>query len=147
MTDDSNGNEKTRRTFLKEVAAYGSGLALTGDRGEFFQNHRLLAYRRPPHRAAYVVETKLGWSFYTVRDVMTDQASYISTLEKVAALGYKEVEPARWSYGLSPKDFRALLDRLGLSMPKHRIPAAHWKGPTRGHSRDSRSAGPEVYRH
>jgi sugar phosphate isomerase/epimerase len=48
---------------------------------------------------------------------MTDPKSYVATLEKVAAIGYKEVEPAGGYGGLDPKEFRALLDRLGLSMP------------------------------
>jgi hypothetical protein len=36
---------------------------------------------------------------------------------KVAGIGYKEIEPAGGYGNLSPKEFRALLDRLGLSMP------------------------------
>jgi hypothetical protein len=38
-------------------------------------------------------------------------------LEKVAGIGYKEIEPAGGYGNLSPKEFRALLDRLGPSMP------------------------------
>ena len=48
---------------------------------------------------------------------MTDPKSYVSTLEQVAAIGYKEIEPAGGYAGMEPKDFRAMLDRLGLSMP------------------------------
>ena len=48
---------------------------------------------------------------------MTDPKSYVATLEQVAAIGYKEIEPAGGYAGMEPKDFRAMLDRLGLSMP------------------------------
>jgi sugar phosphate isomerase/epimerase len=52
---------------------------------------------------------------FTVRDLI--QKDYEGTLAKVAEIGYKEVEPASGYAGLSPKDFRAMLDRYGLSMP------------------------------
>src|SRR5687767_10671668 len=42
---------------------------------------------------------------------------YVGVLEKVAGIGYKEIEPSGGYGNLSPKEFRALLDRLGLSMP------------------------------
>ncbi len=60
---------------------------------------------------------QIGLELFTVRDVMTDPKSYVATLEKVAEIGYKEVEPAGGYGGLGPTEFRALLDRLGLSMP------------------------------
>jgi sugar phosphate isomerase/epimerase len=58
---------------------------------------------------------QVGLELFTVRDLT--QKDYQGTLEKVAEIGYKEVEPAGGYGGLSPKDFRALLDRLGLAMP------------------------------
>jgi sugar phosphate isomerase/epimerase len=39
------------------------------------------------------------------------------TLARVAEIGYKEVEPAGGYNNLEPKQFRALLDRYGLTMP------------------------------
>ena len=60
-------------------------------------------------------QSRIGLELYTVRDLMA--ADYVGVLEKVAAIGYKEIEPAGGYNNLSPKDFRALLDRLGLSMP------------------------------
>ena len=60
-------------------------------------------------------QSRIGLELYTVRDLMA--ADYVGVLEKVAAVGYKEIEPAGGYNNLSPKDFRALLDRLGLSMP------------------------------
>jgi sugar phosphate isomerase/epimerase len=60
-------------------------------------------------------QSRIGLELYTVRDLMA--ADYVCVLEKVAAIGYKEIEPAGGYNNLSPKNFRALLDRLGLTMP------------------------------
>jgi sugar phosphate isomerase/epimerase len=114
MTDNGNSNEKTRRTFLKEAAAYSAGLAVAASAANFGEAPASAAQATA---ASGMWAKQIGLELFTVRDVTTDQKSYISTLEKVAALGYKEVEPAGGYAGLSPKDFRAVLDRLGLSMP------------------------------
>ena len=55
--------------------------------------------------------SRIGLELYTVRDLMA--TDYVGVLEKVAGIGYKEIEPAGGYGNLSPKDFRALLDRLG----------------------------------
>jgi len=113
-------NRTDRRTFLKEVAVAGGALAAaTGLRGLTASTASAQFGQAP---AAPVVSTspwakQIGLELFTVRDVMTDPKSYVATLEKVAAIGYKEVEPAGGYAGMEPKDFRALLDRLGLSMP------------------------------
>jgi len=64
-----------------------------------------------------------AWSLYTVRDLM--ERDFEGTLAKLAALGYREVEPAN-AYNMSPRHFRAMLDRHGLSAP-----STH-SGPTVG---------------
>ncbi len=56
-----------------------------------------------------------GLELYTVRDQMA--ADFEGVLAKVAAIGYKEVEPASGYNNMSPTQFRAMLDRFGLSMP------------------------------
>lgn len=56
-----------------------------------------------------------GLEMFTVRDVLAKD--YEGTIAKVAAMGYKEIEPASGYGGLDPKQFRAMLDRYGLSMP------------------------------
>lgn len=58
---------------------------------------------------------QIGLELYTVRDLTPKD--YEGTLAKVAEIGYKEVEPASDYAGMQPKQFRAMLDRLGLSMP------------------------------
>jgi sugar phosphate isomerase/epimerase len=64
--------------------------------------------------AGYHKIDKLGVQLYTVRDLM--KADFEGTLAKVAAIGYKEVEFAGY-FDHSPKDVRAILDRLGLTSP------------------------------
>lgn len=57
---------------------------------------------------------KIGVQLYTVRDLMKQDFS--GTLEKVAKIGYKEVEFAGY-FDNQPKDVRKLLDGLGLTAP------------------------------
>ncbi len=64
---------------------------------------------------------QIGLELYTVRDLMAKD--YEGILAKVAEIGYREVEPAT-NYGdLKPKEFRAMLDRYGLSMPSTHVGA------------------------
>jgi len=58
---------------------------------------------------------QIGIELYTVRDLM--ETDFEGTLAKLAALGFREVEPANGYNNMSPKAFRAMLDRLGLSAP------------------------------
>lgn len=106
--------EETRRMFLKQVASAYGGIALAGYAATLAAPAVLAAGRS---EATAKWTKQVGLELFTVRDMMTDQKSYTSTLEQVAAIGYKEIEPAEGYAGLEPKDFRALLDRLGLSMP------------------------------
>src|SRR5580693_6760404 len=115
MTQNHNGNGKSRRTFLKEVAAYSGGIAIAGYATGFGESLAFAGKAADVSTAKWAKQ--VGLELFTVRDVMTDPKSYVATLEQVAAIGYKEVEPAGGYAGMEPKDFRAMLDRLGLSMP------------------------------
>jgi sugar phosphate isomerase/epimerase len=96
-----------RRTFLKGVASYSGAFALAA---------------HPAQAAAPDWKKQAGLEMYTVRD-LTDK-DYEGTLAKVAEIGYKEIEAAT-NYGkLEPKQFRARLDRLGLSMPSTHVGAS-----------------------
>jgi sugar phosphate isomerase/epimerase len=65
---------------------------------------------------------QIGLEMYTVRDLTPKD--YEGTLAKVAAIGYKEIEPASANYaGMEPKQFRAMLDRYGVTMPSTHIGA------------------------
>jgi sugar phosphate isomerase/epimerase len=60
----------------------------------------------------------VGLQLYTVRELLV--ADPVGTLEAVAATGYREVEFAGY-HGLTPTQWKAELDRLGLTAP-----AAHF---------------------
>jgi sugar phosphate isomerase/epimerase len=95
-----------RRDFLKHIAAYSGALAVA----------------RQAAQAAPDFKKQIGLEMYTVRDLMAKD--YEGTFAKVAEIGYKEVEPASNAYGgLEPKQYRAMLDRYGLSMPSTHVPA------------------------
>ncbi len=74
-----------------------------------------------------MAQTSTGWNkqigleLYTVRDLLPKD--YEGTLAKVAEIGYKEVEPATNYAGMEPKQFRAMLDKFGLSAPSTHVGA------------------------
>ena len=61
---------------------------------------------------------KIGIQLYTVRDAMVEDP--IGTLKAIAAMGYDDVEVAGYTsgkyYGMKPKEFKMVLDDLGLSV-------------------------------
>ena len=80
--------------------------------------------------AAAPVRETLGIQLYSVRDDMKKDPS--GTLKKLADMGYRHVEHANYVdqkfYGYAQKDFKKLLDDLGLKMPSGhtRMNAEHW---------------------
>jgi sugar phosphate isomerase/epimerase len=71
-----------------------------------------------------------GVQLYSIRDEM--KADPLGTLKALAAMGYKHVEHANYIdrkfYGWSAKDFKKILNDLGLKMPSgHTVLASrHW---------------------
>jgi sugar phosphate isomerase/epimerase len=63
---------------------------------------------------------RIGVQLYTVRDLL--QQDFEGTIERVARIGYKEVEFAGY-YNRPPEQVRALLDRLGITAPSSHIAA------------------------
>jgi sugar phosphate isomerase/epimerase len=61
----------------------------------------------------------IGVQLYTVRTAMQEDLE--RTLERVAAIGYKEVEFAGY-FDRTPQQIRALLDQNGLSAPSAHLP-------------------------
>ena len=61
---------------------------------------------------------RIGVQLYTVRDTM--KTDFEGTLEKVAAIGYSEVEFAGY-FDHSPADVRAILDRHHLTAPSEHV--------------------------
>src|SRR3954465_4917686 len=107
-----NDSGTTRRSFVKGVAVAVGGIALTSRAGDVFASTATAASRVA---AAPNWADQIGLELYTVRDLTPKD--YIGTLEKIAAIGYKEIEPAGGYNNMSPKQYRAVLDRLGLRMP------------------------------
>ena len=106
----------SRRNFIKH-----SALALTA--ASILPGHLL---------AGVTARETLGIQLYSVRDDMKADPS--GTLAKLAALGYKNVEHANYIdhkfYGYGQKEFKTLLNGLGLKMPSGhtRMNAEHWDG-------------------
>jgi sugar phosphate isomerase/epimerase len=105
----------TRRSFLKGLAGFGLGataaMSFPADvSASFGWSHRL--GRPGPLR------DRIGLQLYTVRDLL--QEDFEGTIERVAKIGYRELEFAGY-YGRSPQQVRALLDRLGLKSPSAHI--------------------------
>jgi len=90
----------TRRTFVQTTLAAAAASALPGTA---FAQKKLGA---------------IGLQLYSVRGLMKEDLP--GTLQKVAAIGFKEVEFAGL-FERSPKDVRALLDKNGLTSPASHI--------------------------
>ena len=101
----------TRRQFLQQVT-FGSAAALVASRSQ-----SLAAWQAADASQWW---SRIGLELYTVRDLL--MADYEGTLAKVAEIGYTEVEPTSYN-NMSPKEFRAMLDRLKLTMPSTHAPA------------------------
>ncbi len=91
-----------RRDFLKISAS----AALGGLYLEELQAHAALPAKKSLE--------KIGVQLYSVRDLM--KQDFAGTLEKVAKIGYKEVEFAGY-FDHTPEDVKKLLDGLGLKAP------------------------------
>ena len=106
--------QHSRRSFIKY-----SGLALAAAGilpNQFF--------------AETAAKETLALQLYSVRDDMKKDPA--GTLKKLAETGYKHVEHANYIdhkfYGYAQKEFRTILDGLGLKMPSGhtRMNAEHW---------------------
>lgn len=93
----------TRRSFLADASILSGAALAVGGLSE------ALAQTTPDWKK------QIGLELFTVRDAM--QKDYEGVLAKIASYGYKEIEPASGYNNLSAKDFRAMIDRYGLSVP------------------------------
>lgn len=104
----------SRRDFIKQGAL---ALAATS------------LFNKPLFAAAREQEI-MGLQLYCVRDEM--KADPLSTLQALAEIGFKYVEHANYVdrkfYGWTPKEFKKVLDDLGMKMPSgHTVMAPqHW---------------------
>jgi sugar phosphate isomerase/epimerase len=100
-----------RRTFLETASAVTAATLLSR-----------LGWAAAEHKAE-----NIGVQLYTVRDAIAKD--FDGSLAKVAAVGYKEVELAGFSFdngevhyfGKTPKELRAALDHHGLAAPSTHV--------------------------
>ncbi|OLE52101.1 MAG: xylose isomerase [Bacteroidetes bacterium 13_1_20CM_4_60_6] len=114
-----------RRTFLQTLgaAALAAGLDRAG-------------MGVPPRPAATL--DRIGLQLYTVRGAL--ERDFEGTLDRVAAIGYREVEFAGY-YGKTPHDVWAALEKRGLAAPSAHVPFEALKGNWRGALEDARVIG------
>lgn len=82
----------------------------------------------------------LGVQLYTVRGEMEEDVE--ATLERVAAIGYEEVEFAGY-FGHSPAEIRRMLERTGLKAPAAHVTEPLWNGTWARALDDAAEAGHE----
>lgn len=86
-------------------------------------------------RAASLLDTMamhpVGLQLFTVFNII--DADVKGTLTKIADIGYKEIESAFSKkggyYGMSPKEFKAMVNSLGMSWKSHHVLGAPFKLP------------------
>jgi sugar phosphate isomerase/epimerase len=104
----------SRRSFIKQSAAFTIGATLL--------QHDLFAAPKKKFLT--------GVQLYSIRDDM--KADPLGTLKKLAAMGYKNVEHANYVdrkfYGYTAKEFKKVLDGLGMKMPSGHtvLNSTHW---------------------
>ena len=134
-----------RRTFLATLGAAALTLAARPERGLPFTNKRKLK--------------RIGLQLYTVRSAMEKDVP--GTLERVAKIGYKEVEFAGY-FNHTPNEIRELLEKNKLTAPSSHVQypasAEAWKksvddAKTAGHqyitvawTPDEKRQGPDAYK-
>lgn len=109
----------SRRTFIRQASFALAGATLAS-----------------PSLLAATRSNKLtGLQLYSVRDDMRKDP--LSTLKALAGMGYKFLEHANYVdrkfYGYSPKEFRKVLDDLGMKMPSGHtvLHSRHWDAATK----------------
>lgn len=110
------GGDIDRREFLKGMVGLGGAAIIAGcSRPE--SQAGIPAASTPAGAATSAASQfadRIGIQLYTVRDHVS--ADYRGALERLAAIGYREVEPT--GYGdMTPQQFRQLLDDVGLTAP------------------------------
>jgi sugar phosphate isomerase/epimerase len=107
-----------RRKFIQSagVLALG-GIALSGRAGTLLSNVE--------------VQHPVGLQLYTFFGIIDEDVK--GTLTKIAGLGYKEMESAFSKkggyYGMSPKEFKAMVNDLGMAWTSHHVLGAPFKLP------------------
>ena len=108
-----------RRDFFKQSGSLAFGSFLLARNTNLFST----IDKKPVHTA--------GVQLYTVMGLMDTDTK--DTLQKIAAIGYKEVESAfsrkGGFYGMKPKEFAKMVNDIGLSWQSHHVIGAPFKLP------------------
>jgi sugar phosphate isomerase/epimerase len=102
MTNSYHAGGRNRRLFLKDVALGGACLLSGG------------ASALAASKIALQWKNQIGLELFTVRDLL--KKDYEGTLAKLAAIGYKEVEPADPFNNMQPQQYKDLLDKYHFKM-------------------------------
>ncbi len=115
----------SRRHFMQQGATILGGLATPSVFNAFSSDFSEI--KRAKH---------IGMQLYSVREAVKKDPK--GTLQQLAAMGYKEIEPAayiypeaytkRTIYGMSPKEFKKMADDLGFKIPSSHVVFSmkHW---------------------
>ena len=126
MAKNQSVHGQDRRAFLRGLAGTGGSFLLMSGIGALMG------------QSISNWKNQIGLELYTVRALPAKD--FEGTIAKVAGIGYKEVEPVGYG-GLDPKQFRALLDRHGLSAPSTHA------GVTSGSDLEKQLEGQQVMGH
>lgn len=120
MRPDPFAARADRRTFLKSVVVSGAAVAGIGcaSSGATGSASRSAATAPAATGIPPGLGDRLGVQLYSVRDRL--EKDFVGTLERVAKIGFREVEFAGY-YNQSPESVRSLLDRLGLRAPSTHV--------------------------
>lgn len=105
--------KSSRRNFIKNTSVFLAGATL-------IQNKKWILKKKEI----------VGIQLYSVRDDMKKDP--LGTLRQLAAMGYKNVEHANYAdrkfYGFTAKEFKKILDDLGIMMPSGHtvLGPKHW---------------------
>lgn len=108
---------QNRRKFLQSTGVLVlGGMSLSGKAASFLSG-------MAPH--------PVGLQLFTFFGIIDDDVK--GTLTKIAGVGYKEIESAFSKkggyYGMKPKDFKAMVNDLGMSWKSHHVIGAPFKMP------------------
>lgn len=106
-----------RRKFLQGAGTLALGSMVLSSRAASLLEHR------PGH--------KVGLQLFTFFGIIDEDVK--GTLTKIAAIGYKEIESAFGKkggyYGMKPKEFKAMVEDLGMTWKSHHVIGAPFKLP------------------
>lgn len=116
MSHQFDRNGVSRRDFVKSAVGIAGAFAMGGCMGTAAGAAGSGGAMSSTSLATW--RDKMGLELFTVRDVLVKD--YEGTLAQVRAAGYREVETTTYAT-LTPKEVRAVLDRVGLTAPSTHV--------------------------